>query len=99
MNMNFISFYEMPKITSAKLVHWTRETQLDQCKVDSIIIAKNFFVMYEEGTVEPIPGCLKIEINFEYNTITDSNPYYNAFFCFNERYVFSPYTHFKLLSV
>ena len=60
MNLNFISYYEMQKIGSVKLVHWTKEALLEQCLPEGIAIFKNFLVMYEQGTIDPIPGCLKL---------------------------------------
>ena len=40
----------MPKIGSFKLVHWTKETLLESCLEEGIIIFKDFLVMYEEGS-------------------------------------------------
>ena len=59
MNLNYIGYYNMPKVGKLKLVHWTKENILYQCLPEGIVIFKNFLVMYEEGTIDPIPGCLK----------------------------------------
>jgi len=50
----------MQPIGTIKLVHWTKDTLLEQCLPEGVVIFKNFMVMYEEGVIDPIPGCLKL---------------------------------------
>lgn len=62
LNLNFITYYTMPQITTVKLVYWTKETLLEQSLLEGVVIFKNFLVMYEEGLIDPIPNCLKLEL-------------------------------------
>jgi hypothetical protein len=96
LSLNFISYYHMQRIGRVKLVHWTKESLLEQCLPEGLAIYKNFLVMYEEGTTDPIPGCLKLELELDYNSLTDAHIPIVPYFCSEGRYVFAPYTQFKI---
>jgi hypothetical protein len=64
-----------------------------------VVIFKNFLVMYEEGTIDPISDCIKLTFELDYNTLTDSNLPITPYFFFEGRYVFAPYTQFRISSM
>ena len=89
----------MPKIGTIRLVHYTKENFMEYCLSDGIIIFKNFLVMFEEGSIDPITDCTKLTLEIEYSTITDSILPITPYFSFEGRYVFAPYTQFKIKSL
>ena len=99
MNLNFISYFGMPKIGTIRLVHWTKETLMVNCSPGGVVIFKNFLVMYEEGTIDPISDCIKLTFELDYNTLTDSNLPITPYFFFEGRYVIAPYTQFRISSM
>ncbi len=52
--------------------------------------------MYEEGSIEAIPDCLKLQLELQYSTLNDPDSALNPYFVYDGRYIFAPYTQFKL---
>jgi hypothetical protein len=60
---------------------------------------KNFLVMREEGAVEPISNCVKLQLDLEYSSLTAADPEISPYFTFDGRYVFAPYSQLKVTQV
>jgi hypothetical protein len=55
--------------------------------------------MREEGAVEKIPGCFKLELELRYSPLEDSNPQLCPYFLFQGRYVFAPFTQLRVTQI
>lgn len=100
-NLNFLTPFFIPKLGKVKLSHWTKEYPLEKCAVGSKLISKNFFIMYEnlDDIENQTTSFHRIDVELEYNTLTESEFLINSFFRHKGKYIFAPYSQFVVKNI